>query len=62
MARSICSRSSRRLVVSTGSTSEEAVNWVFTAIMPQPMSTPTAAGMTAFSVGMTEPTVAPRPR
>ena len=32
------------------------------AIMPQPMSTPTAAGMTAPSVGMTLPTVAPLPR
>ena len=30
--------------------------------MPQPMSTPTAAGMIAPSVGMTEPTVAPMPR
>lgn len=30
--------------------------------MPQPMSTPTAAGMIAPSVGMTEPTVAPLPR
>jgi hypothetical protein len=30
--------------------------------MPQPMSTPTAAGMIALSVGMTEPTVAPLPR
>ena len=33
-----------------------------TAIMPQPMSTPTAAGMIAPRVGMTDPTVAPRPR
>ena len=39
-----------------------AVNWVRTAIIPQPMSTPTAAGMTAPSVGMTLPTVAPLPR
>ncbi len=38
------------------------VNCVRTAIMPQPMSTPTAAGMMAPSVGMTEPTVAPLPR
>jgi hypothetical protein len=30
--------------------------------MPQPMSTPTAAGMIACRVGMTEPTVAPMPR
>jgi hypothetical protein len=31
------------------------------AIIPQPMSTPTAEGMTASRVGMTEPTVAPIP-
>ena len=30
--------------------------------MPQPMSTPTAAGMMARSVGITEPTVAPMPK
>ena len=30
--------------------------------MPQPMSTPTAAGMMALSVGITEPTVAPMPK
>ena len=35
---------------------------VFAAIMPQPMSTPTAAGMIAPSVGMQEPTVAPMPK
>jgi hypothetical protein len=35
---------------------------VRTAIMPQPMSTPTAAGMTARCVGTTVPTVAPLPR
>ncbi len=29
--------------------------------MPQPMSTPTAAGITAPLVGITEPTVAPMP-
>src|SRR6185369_14135047 len=29
--------------------------------MPQPMSTPTAAGATAPRMAMTEPTVAPRP-
>ena len=34
---------------------------VRTAIMPQPMSTPTAAGMIAPLVGITEPTVAPMP-
>ena len=38
------------------------MSWVRTAIIPQPMSTPTAAGMTAPSVGMTLPTVAPLPR
>ena len=31
------------------------------ATMPQPMSTPTAQGMTALVVGITEPTVAPIP-
>ena len=31
----------------------------FLAAMPQPMSTPTAEGITAVSVGMTEPMVAP---
>lgn len=35
---------------------------VCTAIMPQPMSTPTAAGITAAIVGITLPTVAPIPR
>ena len=30
--------------------------------MPQPMSTPTAAGMMALTVGITEPTVAPMPK
>src|SRR5208283_3850892 len=33
-----------------------------TAIMPQPMSTPTAAGMIAPLVGITLPTVAPMPQ
>ena len=42
-------------------------NWlafkvVCTAIMPQPMSTPTAAGMIAPLVGITLPTVAPIPQ
>ena len=32
------------------------------AIIPQPMSTPTAAGQIAPFVAMTEPTVAPMPR
>lgn len=35
---------------------------VLTAIMPQPISTPTAAGMMARSVAMTLPTVAPMPQ
>ena len=35
---------------------------VLTAAMPQPMSTPTAAGMIAPTVGMTLPTVAPIPQ
>src|SRR4051812_24521370 len=38
-----------------------AVRSVSLAIIPQPMSTPTAAGMIAPSVGMTLPTVAPIP-
>lgn len=33
-----------------------------TAFMPQPISTPTAAGMIALSVAMTVPTVLPLPR
>jgi hypothetical protein len=40
----------------------DAVSVVCTAIMPQPMSTPTAAGMMALWVAMTLPTVAPLPR
>ena len=39
-----------------------AVIDVRTAIMPQPMSTPTAAGMIAPFVGITLPTVAPIPQ
>ena len=35
---------------------------VCTAIMPQPMSTPTAAGITAPVVGMTVPTAEPFPK
>ena len=38
-----------------------AISEVRAAIMPQPMSTPTAAGMTAPLVGITDPTVAPMP-
>ena len=38
-----------------------AISEVRAAIMPQPMSTPTAAGMIAPLVGITEPTVAPMP-
>ncbi len=53
------STSPMNLVRSSGSC--EAVRSVCTAIMPHPMSTPTAAGMTAFSVGITDPTVAPIP-
>ena len=40
----------------------EAFRLVFTAIMPQPISTPTAAGMIAPLVGITLPTVAPIPQ
>ena len=57
MARSMSSRSGFR---SWGRSL--SAYWVRTAIMPQPMSTPTAAGMMAPSVGMTDPTVAPLPR
>ena len=39
-----------------------ATRLVRAAIMPQPISTPTAAGMMAPRVGTTEPTVAPMPR
>src|SRR5579885_1533758 len=39
-----------------------AFRLVWTAIMPQPISTPTAAGMMAPFVGMTLPTVAPMPQ
>ncbi len=39
-----------------------AFSEVSTAIMPQPISTPTAAGMIAPLVGITEPTVAPMPK
>lgn len=38
-----------------------AVRDVFTADIPQPMSTPTAAGHTAPCIAMTDPTVAPLP-
>src|SRR5687768_8081326 len=37
------------------------LRFVFTAAMPQPMSTPTAAGATAPRSAITEPTVAPMP-
>ena len=47
--------------VLTPSGKSDAVRVVLAAIMPQPMSTPTAAGMTARSVGMTLPTVDPLP-
>jgi hypothetical protein len=39
-----------------------AVSEVRTADIPQPMSTPTAAGMIACLVAITDPTVAPLPR
>src|SRR5439155_7116198 len=38
------------------------LNGVFTAIMPQPMSTPTVAGITASLVAITEPTMLPLPK
>ncbi len=39
----------------------DAVCGVRTAVIPQPKSTPTAAGMMAASVGITDPMVAPMP-
>jgi hypothetical protein len=39
-----------------------AVRFVRAATMPQPISTPTAAGITAPRVAITEPTVAPMPK
>src|SRR3954462_2686381 len=56
-ARSISARISPRL-----SGSRSAVSEVRTAIIPQPMSTPTAAGTIACLVAITEPTVAPLPQ
>ena len=40
----------------------DAFNEVFTAIIPQPISTPTAAGIMAPLVAITEPIVAPIPQ
>jgi hypothetical protein len=51
-----------KTLVSAFSSSSLEVRESCAAIMPQPMSTPTAAGMMARSVGITEPTVAPMPR
>ena len=47
---------------SASSTARAASRSTFLAAMPHPMSTPTAEGMTADSVGITEPIVAPYPR
>ena len=55
-AASICDRSRAR---SSGRSS--ARSEVRTAVIPQPMSTPTAAGDTASRIAITEPTVAPLP-
>ena len=55
-ARSIAERKCPRL-----SGRSVAVKVVRHAIIPQPISTPTAAGIIALFVGMTEPTVAPIP-
>ena len=54
-------RSMRPSSGSSESGSWSSVTSSSAAIMPQPMSTPTADGMTAPLVGMTEPTVAPMP-
>ena len=56
-AASMAERSGLRLSGRSCDTSD-----VCTAIMPQPISTPTAAGMIAPLHGMTHPTVAPRPQ
>jgi hypothetical protein len=56
-ARSIALRSAAR-----SSGRSLARRLVCTAIIPQPMSTPTAAGITAPTVGITLPTVAPIPK
>jgi hypothetical protein len=56
-SRSICARSLPRL-----SGRSFAMRLVFAATIPQPMSTPTAAGMIAARVAITVPTVAPLPR
>ena len=54
---SIAARSGARL-----SGRSSAARSVRQASMPQPMSTPTAAGMMARTVGITEPMVAPMPK
>jgi hypothetical protein len=47
--------------IPAGSFTSSRVSGVFTAIIPQPMSTPTAAGMIDPFVASTVPTVAPLP-
>ena len=54
-------RSMRERSAASDSGRSLAFNVVCTAIMPQPISTPTAAGMMAPLVAITEPTVAPLP-
>jgi len=48
-----------RTHASASSTAAAAFRSTFLAAIPHPMSTPTAEGMTADSVGITEPIVAP---
>ena len=55
-ASSMASRTGRS---ESGSLDESSVSRA--ALIPQPMSTPTAAGISARLVGMTDPTVAPMP-
>lgn len=55
-----CSTARRSACRSSGRSA--VVRLVRTACMPQPMSTPTAAGDTALRIATTEPTVAPLPR
>jgi hypothetical protein len=62
-----CGRAVQRCSIASRTNFRLSGNWlafrlVLTAIMPQPMSTPTAAGMIAPLVGITLPTVAPIPK
>jgi|GEM_PF-4846720 len=63
----LCSPCGTRVSIRLRTASRESGNWsalrlVFAAIIPQPKSTPTAAGITAPIVGITLPIVAPFPK